>query len=175
VYRAGRATLSDGAPIRVFVSVGTNVEREVNLRKAIAALKARFGELQMSAVYESKAQGFAGEPFYNLVVSLYCRETAAEVAAALKEIESAHGRQPGAQKFAPRTLDLDLLTYGDAPLDLAGLHLPRADILRYAFVLRPLAELAPEVRHPRLGNSYDNLWRSFEGEDDLVPVAVAFD
>lgn len=175
MYRAGRSTLSSGAPIRVFVSVGTNVERETNLRKAIAALKARFGELEMSAVYESKAQGFAGEPFYNLVVSLYCRETVAQVAAALKQIERVNGREPGARKFAPRTLDLDLLTYGEAPLDLAGLHLPRADILRYAFVLRPLAELAPQVRHPRLGKSYGNLWRSFEGDDDLVPVAVTFD
>jgi 2-amino-4-hydroxy-6-hydroxymethyldihydropteridine diphosphokinase len=154
----------------VFISVGTNIEREVNLRSAVAALQARFGELEMSRVYESAAQGFDGEPFYNLVVSLYSGDTAEEIAAALKQIERAHGRQPGAPRFAPRALDLDLLTYGDAALDLAGLQLPREDILRYAFVLRPLAELAPDVRHP--GRA---LWQTFDGPDDLQPVAISFD
>jgi 2-amino-4-hydroxy-6-hydroxymethyldihydropteridine diphosphokinase len=159
----------------VFISVGTNIDREENLRRAIAALKARFGELEMSRVYESGAQGFDGEPFYNLVVSVYCSDPAEEIAATLKQIELAHGRQPGAPKFAPRTLDLDLLTYGDSALDLAGLKLPREDILRYAFVLRPLAELAPHVRHPGLGKSYRELWHAFDGPDDLIPVTISFD
>jgi len=159
----------------VFISVGTNIEREANLRSAVAALKARFGELEMSRVYESSAQGFDGEPFYNLVVSLYCDATAEAIAAALKQIERVHGRQPGEPKFAPRALDLDLLTYGDAALNLAGLRLPREDILRYAFVLRPLAELAPDARHPCLGKSYRTLWLAFDGPADLQPVAISFD
>jgi len=155
--------------------VGTNLDREANLRSAIAALRTRFGALEISPVYESAAQGFDGEPFYNLVVALRTDESAAAVTAALKQIERAHGRESRGPKFAPRSLDLDLLTYGDNPLEVDGVHLPRADILRYAFVLRPLAELAPEGRHPRLGTSYRTLWETFAGTDDLTPVAITFD
>lgn len=159
----------------MFVSVGTNIDREANLRRALAALGERFGDLQVSPVYESAAQGFDGDPFYNLVIALRSAEGAEAVLAALKRIERAHGRRPGAARFAPRTLDLDLLTYGDLVGEVSGLRLPRADILRYAFVLRPLAELAPRARHPALGTSYDALWRAFDGQHDLKPVAVRLD
>ena len=175
MHRAGDAALSASAKIRLFVSVGTNIDREANLRSAMAALRARFGRLEVSPVYESAAQGFDGDPFYNLVVALQSDESATDVAAALKEIERAHGRRPRDAKFAPRTLDLDLLTYGDATLDVGRVHLPRGDILRYAFVLRPLADLAPEACHPVLGKSYQELWEGFAGPDELTPVALALD
>ena len=158
----------------MFVSVGTNVERETNLRSAIAALQHRFGELRISPAYESPAEGFDGAPFYNLVVMLHSSEPVERIAAALKQIERDHARQPADGKFASRTLDLDLLTYGDVCMQLDGFELPRADILRYAFVLRPLADLAPEAAHPRSGLSYRAHWQAFEGPADLQPVALTF-
>ena len=155
--------------------MGTNIDREANLRSAIRALRARFGALEISPVYESAAQGFDGDPFYNLVVAWHSDEPAATVMAALKEIERDHGRESRNDKLAPRTLDLDLLAYGDRPLESADVQLPRSDILDYAFVLRPLADLAPDARHPSLDLPYRTLWERFSGADDLSPVAITFD
>lgn len=175
MYRTGGAALSSAPATELFVSLGTNVDRETNLHSAIRALRARFGAIAISPVYESPAQGFDGDPFFNLVVALHSDESATAVMAALKQIEREHGRDAGGEKFAPRTLDLDLLTYGDGPVDVQGVHLPREDIVRYAFVLRPLAELAPEALHPALRVPYRTLWQRFAGADDLVPVAITFD
>ena len=175
MYRAGGTALSSGTTTELFVSLGTNVDRETNLRSAIQALRARFGPLSISPVYESAAEGFDGDPFYNLVVALHSDESAAAVMAALKQIEREHGREPGGEKFGPRTLDLDLLTYGDSPVDVQGVHLPREDIVRYACVLRPLAELAPDALHPALRLPYRTLWEQFAGAGDLVAVAITFD
>lgn len=138
-------------------------------------MRARFGELRLSPVYESEAQGFDGDPFYNLVLSLRCRETPPQLVAVTKQIEAAHGRQPGAVKFAPRTLDLDLLLHGDRVVESPDLRLPHPDILRYAFVLRPLAELAPGLLHPALGQTMTALWQTFDGPDALLPVVVDLD
>jgi len=147
---------------RVFVGVGSNVERDASIRAGVTDLRVHYGELQLSSVYESEAVGFVGDAFYNLVVGFDTQEPIDTVADVLAAIEDRNGRRRGSGKFAPRTLDLDLLLYGDEVITTARFHVPRDEILRYAFVLWPLAEVAPDLRHPQTGESFAQLWEKFD-------------
>lgn len=160
---------------RVWLSIGSNRERERHLRAAVAALKAAFGELLLSPVYETAAVGFVGAPFYNLAAGFETSLGPEAVSATLKGIEESLGRVRTAKKFAPRTIDIDLLTYGDLCLSKPGLSLPRDEILKYAFVLKPLADVAPDETHPVTGKTYAELWREFEGNKTLSPVSFDWD
>jgi len=156
------------AAVRVFVSAGSNIDPRANLEAACAALKDHYPDLELSPLYESPAEGFSGPPFLNLVVSFRTNETPEEILEALAEREALAGRDRSGGKFASRTLDLDLLLYGDR-VDEA-LKLPHPDIERYAFVLKPLADLAPDLRHPVSGVTIAELWQSFFGPRHLREV-----
>ncbi len=147
---------------QVFVGIGSNVERDASIRAGVADLRAHYGELRLSSVYESEAVGFVGEAFYNLVAGFDTEEPIDTVADVLAAIEDRNGRRRGSGKFTPRTLDLDLLLYGDEVVTTARFHVPRDEILRYAFVLWPLAEIAPALRHPQTGESFAQLWEKFD-------------
>ena len=158
---------------RVYLSLGSNIERERHIRAGIEELRARFGPLQLSSVYESKAVGFEGDNFFNLVVALDTDEPVQAVNRSLHEIEDRHGRVRQGPRFSSRTLDIDLLLYGDLVIREEGLVLPRDEITRNAFVLRPLAEIAPELEHPLLKRTYRALWEAFDQErQPLWPVAL---
>lgn len=140
----------------VFVGIGSNVEPAENLRWALRELENYFGRLRRSSVYRSPAFGFDGPDFLNMVVGFTTAATVDAVETTLSELENTHGRDP-ADRSGSRTLDLDLLLFGQR-VDAAR-RLPRVDVLRYPFVLAPLAELAPELRHPVSGDVIGDVWR----------------
>ncbi|WP_133510759.1 2-amino-4-hydroxy-6-hydroxymethyldihydropteridine diphosphokinase [Candidatus Thiosymbion oneisti] len=178
----GEATLTSQDPhgkfsrkARCWISIGSNQDRERCIRGAVHALRARFGRLILSSVYESEALGFDGQPFFNLVAGFDSGEPVSVLLASLRAIEDGFGRVRGPNKFAPRTLDLDLLTYGGLAGTIDGCTLPRDEILYHAFVLGPLAEVAAQERHPASGRCYGELWRAFEkSAQPLRPVAFEF-
>jgi 2-amino-4-hydroxy-6-hydroxymethyldihydropteridine diphosphokinase len=147
---------------QVFLGLGSNLDREKNIRAGLLALKNSFGDLKISSIYESESVGFKGSNFYNLVVSLQTDLAIAELLETLKKIEDENGRVRIGPKYSPRTLDIDILTYGDFVGEEAGVGLPRAEITENAFVLLPLAELAPYDLHPALKKSYTELWASYD-------------
>lgn len=158
----------------VWVGIGSNQRREGSIRGAVGALGERFGELVCSSVYESPAVGFDGEPFFNLVVGFDTTATVGELDATFRHIEDRFGRVRGVERFAPRTLDIDLLTYGQSVGEQDGLILPREDILRYAFVLGPLAEVAPDELHPVEGIRYRSIWERFDrSSQPIVKIDLA--
>ena len=156
---------------RVYVALGSNMEAERHMVMAVQALRGRYGALTLSPIYKNRAVGFEGADFLNAVAGL---DTGLDVAAlkdALNDIERECGRERGAVRFAPRSLDLDLLLYGDT-VD-AAVKLPRPEILRYGFMLKPLADIAAGLRHPVTGRTYAEHWADFEGEGgDLQPVSL---
>ncbi|HLA75305.1 MAG TPA: 2-amino-4-hydroxy-6-hydroxymethyldihydropteridine diphosphokinase [Gammaproteobacteria bacterium] len=159
---------------RVYISIGSNIEREHNVPSGLAALRAHYGKLITSTVYESKAYGFAGDNFYNLVAGFDTADDLAGVIETLQAIEQQHGRVRNGPRFSSRTLDLDLLLYGNLVMQLPGLTLPRPEILKRAFVLLPLAEIAPELTHPVTGKTYRMLWEEFDKTDqEIWPVELA--
>ena len=146
---------------QIFIGIGSNIDRRRNIESGVRALVEAYAALEISPVYAASAVGFTGAEFYNLVVSINSEDDVAAVHATLKRIETEHGRDHNAPKFSARRLDLDLLTYGDLVMHTDALTLPREDIIKYAFVLRPLAELAPEHRHPLTGEKFLSLWQRF--------------
>jgi 2-amino-4-hydroxy-6-hydroxymethyldihydropteridine diphosphokinase len=143
---------------RAWLSLGSNVEREKHIRAALRALRGRFGSIVVSPVYDSAAVGFAGAAFLNLVVGIDTDMGVGELAAWLRALEDANGRvRERGRQFNDRTLDIDILTYGNACGIHDGIELPRAEIVRHAFVLRPLADVAAGEKHPQLGVTYREL------------------
>lgn len=159
---------------KIFISLGSNIEPERHLKAALTDLHDQFGELELSSVFESEAVGFEGSNFLNMVVAAQTELSIEDVVSCFKQIEQAHGRVKGAKKFAPRTLDLDLLLYDDAVSQLP-VELPRAEILYNAFVLWPLAEIAPSLNHPVVKQSYQTLWESYDkSQQSLWPIEFSW-
>ncbi|MGC8120095.1 2-amino-4-hydroxy-6-hydroxymethyldihydropteridine diphosphokinase [Marinobacter sp. VGCF2001] len=155
---------------RVYISIGSNIERYRHVTAALDALAEWFGELQISPVYESESVGFDGSDFLNLVVGVDTDEPVGTLSRYFKKLEAENGRKATAPKFSPRTLDLDILTWGDATGTIDGVELPRAEILKNAFVLRPLADIAPGEMHPVCGETYGRLWQTYQRDQKLWPV-----
>lgn len=156
---------------RVFIGMGSNIERKQNIRGGINAIKKMFGEVEFSSIYESKAYGFKGDNFYNLVAAFDTHLSLEELTEKLREIEYSFGRKRNEQRFISRTLDIDLLIYGDTIRHDGIYDLPRQDIIEYAFVLCPLAEIAGKKKHPESGKTYSELWQNFDkGQQELWQI-----
>ena len=146
----------------VYLGIGSNIDPQKNLVHALEELEKRFGRLEKSSVYRSKAYGFEGDEFLNMVVALDSEVTPIEIHAQLEEIQRAAGRDRATRGNSSRTLDIDLLLYDDLVMDEPPIRLPRPDVLRFSFVLGPLAEIAPELRHPETHQSYQDHWDNFD-------------
>lgn len=157
---------------RIYVGIGSNIDRENSIRGALRELTARYGPLELSTVYESESQGFDGENFYNLVAGFESDNSVDGIKQTLSSIEDHFGRVRAENRFSARTLDLDLLLYGDV-VDRET-KLPHPDILRYAFVLGPLAEIAPDLPHPETGINYARMWQQFDKTREKI-WAVRFE
>jgi len=147
---------------RVYVSLGSNQNREDSIRQAVVALRRDYGEIELSPVYDSAAVGFDGSDFLNLVAALESELEVEAVVTGFRDIEAQLGRDRSQPRFASRPIDLDLLLYDEVVLELPRIHIPRPEILQQAFVLKPLQDIAPAHRHPETGESFDELWRRME-------------
>ena len=154
----------------VYLGLGSNIDAGKNLRIAVDALRRRYGELTVSPVYRSAPVGFEGPDFLNLVVALETEATPMEVLDEIERIHAMAGRQRGPDRYSSRPLDIDLLLYGDTVDPSPPLRLPRRDVLEYAFVLRPLADIAPGLVHPVTGKTIGDHWRAFGDRHPLTPV-----
>lgn len=146
----------------VYVAAGSNVEPERHLQQAVAELIRKFPGVRFSSWYRNRAVGFEGDDFINLVAGFTTALPAHALLARLHAIESRCGRGRDALRWAPRSMDLDVLLYGDLVCEEPGLKLPRPDLLKRAYMLGPLAELAPQVLHPTEGLTIGELWRRFD-------------
>jgi 2-amino-4-hydroxy-6-hydroxymethyldihydropteridine diphosphokinase len=151
----------------VFVGIGSNIDSIANTRRALKALRTRFGDIEQSTIYESEPVGFEGDNFLNLVVRFSTDLAVSALMEELRNMEDAAGRVRGDingydKEFAPRTLDLDILLYGDYAGEIDGIVLPRTEITEHAHVLLPLTELAGERVHSDSGHTYTELWQAFD-------------
>lgn len=148
--------------VDVYVSAGSNVDPDRHLRLACRELARTFGPLAVSGVYRNPAVGFEGDDFLNLVLRFATDREPVAVVAELERLHVLAGRIRGKEQFNDRTLDLDLLLYGSEVIPDPAVRVPRGDILKYGFVLGPLAELAPDLRHPVDGRTMAELWAAFD-------------
>lgn len=153
---------------RIYISVGSNIDAEKNIRVAVHALAEEYGDLILSPVYESEAVGFEGDNFLNMVVGLDTDDDVHQVARTLREIEDLNGRVRTGPRFSKRTLDLDLLLYDDLVLNEEHLEIPRSEIIENAFVLWPLADIAPTLEHPLEKKTIQSLWNDYPKDKQSI-------
>ena len=158
----------------VVLSLGSNINKEFNIRSAIQKLAAEFGDLDISPAYETTAVGFDGPPFLNLVVGMDSPEPVEKIRDALRKIEQESGRVRGKKSFDNRILDIDIILYGDQDYRSEGFNIPRDEIEKYAYVLKPLSDLYPDSLHPVLGRSFIDMWGGFDREGQSL-VEIEFE
>ncbi len=165
---------ADRASARVYVAAGRNVEPVRNLQLAAREMQRAFGKVDFSPSYLNAAVGFEGEDFINFVAGFDTARDVHEVIAELQRIEGLCGRTRDAPKWAPRSMDLDILLFGDRICDEPGLVLPRPDLVRRPYMLGPMADLAPGLHHPTLGKTMAQLWEEFDrAAHDMARVDLA--
>ncbi len=158
---------------QIYISLGSNIERAHYVKQGLLSLAKAFDlpfeQLTLSSLFECEAIGFDGPIFYNMAIGIECPHSVEQVAALLREIEFFHGRDHNAKKFSPRTLDLDLLLYDNLVIDKPA-QLPRAEITKNAFVLWPLSQIAPKLKHPILKKNYQELWQQYNKTSQQLSI-----
>ena len=147
----------------VYLGIGSNVDARNHIRLGVLALREKFGEVRLSPVYETPAVGFEGENFLNLAAHVRTDIQPLALKEFLNVLEEQHGRKRNVPKFSDRTLDNDILLYGNLYLNSPKLELPRAELKKYSHVLKPMADLAPNLIHPVCHRSIGEIWDDFEG------------
>lgn len=160
--------------VQVSLSLGSNIDRTRNIRSAIDTLYEAFNVIAISPVYESEAVGFDGAPFYNLMVLIETTLSLSEVNKTLKVIEDQHGRVRTGPKFSSRTLDIDVVTYGDFVGELDGVELPRPELFYNAFVMLPMIDLLGSAIEPKTGKAYKALATTIRQGQRLAKIPFSF-
>ena len=153
--------------VEVYLGLGSNLDADRHIAAGFAALRRQFGEVLCSPVYRSPAVGFSGDDFLNAAARIRTNWSVGRLKDWLTELENAHGRDRTQPKFSDRSLDIDILLHGDKVGEHDGLVLPREEVLEYAHVLKPLADIAPSLRHPVTGLSFAEHWQGFKGDRSL--------
>ncbi len=158
--------------ITAYIGVGTNVEREQHATVAYQELQQLGKDLLVSPIYECEPFGFNSQNFYNFVIALRTALSLEELSHQLRQIEVKWGREENAQKYQDRTLDLDIVLFGDCISDQKP-ELPRSDIYKYPFVTKPLYDLEPHLVIPGDGRTIADIWHSMQPVDSLTPVSFS--
>ncbi|EGS1994253.1 2-amino-4-hydroxy-6-hydroxymethyldihydropteridine diphosphokinase [Vibrio vulnificus] len=153
----------------VYIGVGSNIEREKHARAAWQELTLLGEALQASPIYECAAVGFDSHAFFNFVIRLNTSMTLEELASQLRQIEMRWGREENAAKYQDRTLDLDIVLFGEC-ISSQKPELPRSDIFKYPFVIQPLYDLQPDLVIPGDGRTVEEIWQTARDLDTLRAV-----
>ncbi|HIF9239895.1 TPA: 2-amino-4-hydroxy-6-hydroxymethyldihydropteridine diphosphokinase [Photobacterium damselae] len=158
-----------------YISIGSNIEPEYHLVMALKELRLlSHGQLRLSRIFQAEPVGFDGDSFYNCVVEIKTSSSVDILQSSLKALEIKYGRPIDAKKNQDRTLDLDILLFGNEIRERDP-QLPRDDLYKFAFVLWPMYELAPELVVPNDGRSIAELYREIQFQQQLQPIILATD
>ncbi|HCM1298200.1 TPA: 2-amino-4-hydroxy-6-hydroxymethyldihydropteridine diphosphokinase [Vibrio parahaemolyticus] len=156
-----------------YIGVGTNIDRERHAQVAYRELQQLGEDLLVSPIYECEPIGFSSQNFYNFVIAMRTRLSLEELSHHLREIEYKWGREVNAQKYQDRTLDLDIVLFGEC-ISTQKPELPRSDIYKYPFVTKPLYDLKPHLVIPGDGRTIADIWHAMQPVDSLQPVSFSF-
>lgn len=159
--------------ITTYIGIGSNIDRRKHIQAAITELGALGCDIRLSTIYECESIGFESNAFYNLVVEMKTSLTLTEFSRQLRKIELKWGRAENAGKFEPRTVDLDIILFGDQTCSSKP-EIPRGDIFKYAFVLKPLFELCPQLVVPQDGRTIEQIWQQTSFDTDLEAIPLWF-
>lgn len=155
---------------KVYLSLGSNINREQHITAALNALNDHFAPLTLSKAYDCEPVGFIGDNFLNLVVGFDCDLSVKALSNVLRNIEDQCGRLRTGPKFSARTLDIDILIYDDLVGVVDGITLPRGEITENAFVLLPLVDVAAKQIHPSLHKTYQEIWQAYDQKSQKLAV-----
>jgi len=157
-----------------WLGLGSNVNAETHIRAGIKELKEKFDNVSLSPAYASTAVGFDGDDFINLVARVETELHPLELRRYLRDLEDRYGRKRNVPKFSDRSLDVDVLLYDDMVIYSPVLEIPRAEIMKFAHVLKPLADLGPELVHPIERRNMAEIWESSGLDDDYLRLLPSF-
>lgn len=151
-----------------WLGLGSNINAEAHIRAGISALEETFGEVSLSPSYSSTSVGFDGDDFINLVARIETDMQPLDLRRYLRKLEDSYGRKRDVPKFSDRSLDIDILLYDDLVLFSPVLEIPRAEILKFAHVLKPLADLDPDLIHPTEHRTMADIWKSSDMDENAL-------
>lgn len=161
----------------VHLALGSNLgDRSANLAAAIEELSGGVRIIRCSAVYETAPMYVTDQPaFLNMVVEGSTSLPPWELLKLAKRIEATLGRSEGGERFGPRPIDVDILLYGCLVMHSPELEIPHPRLPERAFVLCPLADVAPDLRHPALGRTVSEMLAVVPGKSTVVRIAERLD
>jgi len=151
-----------------YLGIGSNTERVLNINSCINFLQCSFAHFQSSPVYQSPSFGFEGQDFYNLVVKIKTIFSPNQLKDWLQNLENLHGRDRSKPRYSNRSLDIDLLLCDDLIIDDGKVQIPRSEILKRNYVLKPLQDLAPDLIHPTAQKRLAELWQALNESENSV-------